>query len=125
MRGIQWLIFGVVAIAVVILGLLLLAFTPGFGWIGRGYYGMMRGWCPWCGGIGYLSPIGIIASLVMMIFMWLLPLSLIALLAVGIYWLFRSGRPAGGGVRLHCPNCGAEIQPGWKACPTCGEKLGG
>ena len=24
----------------------------------------------------------------------------------------------------YCSNCGSEIQPSWKACPTCGKALG-
>lgn len=24
---------------------------------------------------------------------------------------------------MNCPNCHGEVQPGWKACPACGEKL--
>ena len=24
---------------------------------------------------------------------------------------------------MNCPNCHSEVQPGWKVCPACGEKL--
>jgi len=28
-------------------------------------------------------------------------------------------------VTIKCPHCGADVQPFWKACPACGEKLEG
>jgi hypothetical protein len=49
--------------------------------------------------------------------MFLWPLLFIGAAVVGIVWLMR-GQPT-----TRCIHCGGAVQPGWKACPQCGEKI--
>ncbi len=74
MRKVNWLVVGFISIVVV-----LLLFGGGMmmGSWGNGGYGMMNNW-------GY-SPFGWIG----MLFMWLIPIGLIALAVFGVVWLVR------------------------------------
>jgi hypothetical protein len=94
-----------------------------------GGYGMMNS-----GSNGYISPLGWLG----MLWMWLIPLGLLLLVAVGIAALFGS-RPAPvqpgfapastltpatptASERL-CQSCGKAAQPDWNSCPYCGQLL--
>jgi len=127
-RGSMWLVFALIVIGVVALGLVVLSLLPGLRWGGMRSYGMggmMAGFCPWCGGTGFLSPWGLLAGLTMLLFMIAIPLGFVALLAIGVMWLVRSAGRFRVGKALSCPHCGREVQPGWKVCPHCGGKLEG
>jgi hypothetical protein len=62
-----------------------------------------------------------------MITMLLWPVLFIGLIVLGVVWLVRSiGAPAAPlppAATLSCAHCGKPLQPGWKACPYCGEKV--
>ena len=85
--------------------------------------GMFSGWSMMRSGMidrwGY-SPFGWIV----MIFMWLIPISLIALAVLGIVWLICSAvgfnSPATDRV---CPNCGKRVQTDLQNCPYCETSL--
>lgn len=119
-RGRDWLLVGLIAAGVVVLGLLLLAFVPGLGrWTGM--WGPMGRFCPWCGGRGTTGPWNFLGGLLLCG----LPLVLLALVVLGVVWFAssqgRSTSPPPGTTR--CPACGQAVQPGWRACPYCGEPL--
>jgi hypothetical protein len=128
----KWIVVTLVVASVVVVGCLVLTlfgFALGWGSLGSPDP-QMRGdrmgeMCPWCGGTGYRTPWASVAGVVMVLFVVALPLGLIALLIVGGAWLVRSARssPAPRNEPLDCPSCGREVEPGWKACPHCGERL--
>ena len=129
-QGGRWLVFAVTVVGVVTVGLVVLVLlVPGLGWGGmRPYgYGMggrgTGGYCPWCGGTGFQSPWGTLASMFALLFLLVIPIGFLALLVAGIVWLARSaGRPRSA-ESLNCPHCAGEVEPGWKACPSCGERM--
>ena len=114
-----WLIFGLTAAIVVIVGLLALSlFLVGGRWGGM----MMGPDCPWCGGRGMLGPLGWLGSALACA----VPLLLLILAAVGVVWFAASQRPRRQDDQaLICPECGREVQPDWRACPYCGHGLEG
>ncbi len=89
-----WIVIG--AVALFALGLIGGMFVP-FGWNNTAYgygcangwngYGMMgfRGYMPMMGGWG-MTPFGFLG----MLFMWLIPLGVLALIVGGIFWLVRA-----------------------------------
>ncbi len=114
----QWIIgLGVVVIvAAVGVSALWPLFAAGAGWTGTGMMGpghMMGGWGMPFFGLG----------------MMLWPLLIVGLVVIGTVWLVRNLRqpvpapapPAS--VSQACADCGNPLQPGWKACPDCGEKV--
>lgn len=62
-----------------------------------------------------------------MIAMLLWPVLVIGLIVLGAVWLVRNiGTPAAPqppAAAMNCAHCGKPLQPGWKACPYCGEKV--
>jgi hypothetical protein len=87
---------------------------PGWMMGGGGYGPMMGGW-------GY-SPFGWIG----MIFMWLIPVTLVVVVVFGIIWLVRATAGVGGSnlsATRTCPNCGRAAQADWRTCPYCGQAL--
>jgi hypothetical protein len=71
------------------------------------------------GGWGY-SPFGWIG----MLFMWLIPIGVIALIVFGIVALVRnSGNPTLQSSQSACPNCAKSVQADWQNCPYCGTAL--
>jgi RNA polymerase subunit RPABC4/transcription elongation factor Spt4 len=107
----KWIVFGLIGVAVIVVGCLILALLGvAVGWGTWGSSGphmrgdRMEGICPWCGGAEYQTP-----------WNWV----------VGGVWLARSTKPTSPHVdeSLACPNCGKEVEPGWKVCPNCGERL--
>ncbi|MFQ5596268.1 MAG: zinc ribbon domain-containing protein [Anaerolineae bacterium] len=114
--GRELAVFGVVVVAVLLGGLLLLGLFWGLGGMG---FGMMG---PGMMGPGMMGGFGA--------FWWLLaclfPLGLIALLVLGAVWLLGTAR---GGQGPHstsedtCPSCGRPVQTDWQVCPHCGTPL--
>ena len=111
MKKVNWWIVGTIAVLVAFL-----LFGGGMmsGW-GVGGYGMMsRGYSPfgWFGmGIG-------------MLFMWLVPVGILALIVFGITSLTRNnGNPTPPASQASCSNCGKGIQTDWQTCPYCGTSL--
>ena len=112
-------VISVVVLLVILAGIFLLGggrYGSGFGMNpGMGGYrgGMMGNWgFGWFGGI-------------MMVFMWLVPLGLIALVVVGIVFLVRaldSNRGLAAPTR-NCPNCGRSVRNDWHNCAYCGHQL--
>ncbi len=121
MKKVNWLVIG---IAVVIL--LLFLFGGGMMLGGWGYhgYGMMGGY-GWPGMMGWgYSPFGWFGMGLGMLFMWLIPIGVLALIVFGVAALVRN---TGNGVQSPaskpCPNCGKGIQADWQNCPYCGTAL--
>jgi hypothetical protein len=114
MKKINWLVVTVIGVIV-----LLFLFGGGMmsGWGYRGSWGMMGG--PGMMGWGY-SPFGWIG----MIFMWLIPVGIIALTVLGVAWLVRNvGNSTPPSIQNPCPNCGKGTQADWQNCPYCGTAL--
>jgi zinc-ribbon domain len=111
MNKINWTVVVIIAIALLLVASL-------FGGRGYGGWGMMGPGM--MGGWGF-SPFGWVG----MIFMWLIPLGLIVLVALGVVWLVRA---VGSGKQSAlpgqaCPSCGRTVQTDWRNCPHCGTQL--
>ena len=120
-EGLKWLVFASIVIGVIIVGLLILTFVPGLGW------GWTRpsGYWMW-NRADFLNPWHFLANVTIALLMLAIPPSHIAWLVMAAIWLARSAEePSPAGEALNCPHCEGELQPGWKACPHCGEKLEG
>jgi uncharacterized membrane protein len=116
MKKINWLVVSVISVVV-----LLFLFGGGMmagGWSYRGW-GMMGGPGGMMGGWGY-SPFGWIG----MLFMWLIPIGVIALIVFGIVAQVRnSGNPTLPSSQSACSNCAKSVQADWQNCPHCGTAL--
>lgn len=115
MNRINWTavaVFAIVALLVFLVGASLLG---GWGYRSWGMMGpgMMGQWG--CGSFGWIG----------MIFMWLIPLSLLVLVVLGIVWLVRAVGSGGNSASQErsCPTCGRGVQVDWRNCPHCGETL--
>ena len=95
----------------------------GYGMMGNGGYGMMNGYGGHMG--GWSSPFGWFGMGLGMIFMWLIPVGVIALIVFGVVALTRNvGTNApNASTTASCPNCGKSVQADWKNCPHCGTAL--
>ena len=81
-----------------------------------GGYGMMGNW-------GY-SPFGWFGMGLGMLFMWLIPIGILALAVYGVVALARnSGNNTPATPQSPCPNCGKGTQADWQNCPHCGAAL--
>jgi hypothetical protein len=79
-------------------------------------YGMMGGRGMMGGGMmGGFLPFGG--------FMFLGPLLFTGLIVLGVVWLVRALTPIQPAATTACTHCGKTLQPNWKACPYCGEKV--
>lgn len=115
MKKVNWYIIGTIAVV----ALLLLLGTSmisgwgfhGYGMMGRG--GMMGNW-------GY-SPLGWFGMAGGMLLMWVIPISVLALIVYGIVSLARNA--AGPTPTMSCPTCGKGLQADWQNCPHCGTTL--
>jgi hypothetical protein len=124
MNKVNWtmvVVFTVVLVFAFLVGLSLFG-----GWL-YGGWGMMgaRGMGPGMMGRWGFSPSGWVGMFGMM-FMWLIPLGILALVVLGIVGLFRSVSKGGGGPVTPdrtCPSCGRAIQADWQHCPFCGQTL--
>ncbi len=121
-KTLQWIIgiAVVLIVASIIFSTVMPFFFPrtgpgSYGMMGPGYGGMMGGYGMPFFGLG-------------MITMLLWPVLIIGLIVLGVVWLVRSlGTPAAPqppAAAIYCAHCGKPLQPGWKACPYCGEKVG-
>ncbi len=104
------------------------AVTAYGGMMGPEHWGMMgRGLNPghMLGGFGVRAPFFGLAGLGMLA----VPLLLIGLVVLGLAALLRRNPPAAAPLppapvaTVPCAHCGQPLQPGWKACPNCGEKV--
>ena len=89
---------------------------------------------PRTGGYGMMGP-GMMGGFGMgmpffgfgMITMLLWPALFIGLIIIGVVWLVQNigthTAPQSPAATANCAHCGKPLQPGWKACPYCGEKL--
>lgn len=115
MKKVNWWIVSISAIIAI-----LFLFGGGMMWGGRGYgmmgHGMMGNW-------GY-SPFGWFGMGLGMIFTWLIPIGVIALIVFGVAALVRNtGNPPQAASQTSCPNCGKGTQADWQNCPYCGTAL--
>jgi len=118
MKKTNWL-----AVSLIVIAVLLALFWIGtmFGGGNRGYGGMMGGY----GGMmnwGF-SPFGWFGMGLGMIFMWLIPIGIIALVVYGVVALTRNAGNNTPVSSTPCPNCGKGVQADWKNCPYCGTAL--
>jgi uncharacterized membrane protein len=118
MKKINWLIVGMITtIALLFLfGGGMMAGTYGYrGW-GMMGPGMMGGW-------GY-SPFGWFGMGIGMLFMWLVPVGILALIVFVVASLVRNnGNPAPLASQTPCHHCGKSTQADWQNCPYCGTTL--
>jgi len=127
-KTLQWIIgiAVVLIVASIIFSTVMSFFFPR---TGPGGYGMM-GPSHMFGGGGMMGGFGMPFFGLGMITMLLWPALIIGLIVLGVVWLVRSlGTPAApqppaAAIREACAHCGKPLQPGWKACPYCGEKVG-
>ena len=106
------IIIGIIVLLVVLAGIFLLGNFGFSGWRGMGP-GMMGNW-----GFGLFG-------VIMMLFMWLIPVGLLVLTVLGVILLVRAlgnGRGPAPSART-CPNCGRNVQNDWRNCPHCGQEL--
>lgn len=119
MKNVNWWIVSIVAILAI-----LFLFGGGMMWGNRGY-SMMGGY----GGSGMMgnwgySPFGMFGMGLGMIFMWLIPIGILALIVFGVISLVRTtGNPPKAISLTPCTNCGKGMQADWQNCPYCGNAL--
>lgn len=121
MKKDNWWIIGIAAVVI-----LLLSFGGGMissgGWGYRGG-GMMGGYGGMMGNWGY-SPLGWFGMGLGMLFMWLIPLGVLALIVYGVAALARNnGNSTPFPAQTPCPNCTKGVQTNWSNCPYCGTAL--
>lgn len=118
MKKINWT---TVAVFVVVVLLAFMIGTSLFGRWGCCGYGMMGGYG---GHMGWgFSPFGWFGMGLGMLFMWLIPLGVIALIVYGVVTLTRNAGNNPPASSTPCPNCGKGVQVDWQNCPYCGTKL--
>ncbi len=128
MKKINWLML---LVFVVVMGLAFLAGVTMFGFSRNGISGLFfmpgrQGGIPGGGGhMGWgFSPPGWLIMGFAMLFMWLIPVGLIALVIYGIVALVRgTGHSSTPLTQRTCPNCGKSTQADWLTCPYCGTAL--
>ena len=112
MKKVNWWIVGTV---VILASILLFGGGMMSGWRSGGYGGHMS----W----GY-SPFGWLGMGIGMLFMWLVPIGLLAFVVYGVVALTRnSGNNTPVTSQSPCPNCGKDTQSDWQTCPYCGTSL--
>ena len=90
-------------------------------WGGRGYR-MMGGGYGMMGNRGF-SPFGWFGMGLGMLFMWLIPIGIVALTIYGVAALVRNTVNNPPVIQATCPNCGKGTQTDWRNCPFCGTTL--
>ena len=90
-----------------------------------GGYGMLGGYGrPSMMGNWGFSPFGWFGMGFGMLFMWLIPVGIVALIVYGVVALTRNaGNNTPAALSKSCPNCGKGVQADWKNCPHCGTAL--
>lgn len=121
MKKTNWL-----AVSLIVIVALLAFFWIGtmFGG-GYGGYGMMDGYGrpSMMGNWGY-SPFNWFGMGLGMIFIWLIPIGILALIVFGVVSLVRNtGNPPQSTSLTPCANCGKGTQADWQTCPYCGNAL--
>ena len=119
MKKTNWLAVSLIVIVVLLvffwIGTMFGGGHGGYGMMGNRGYGMMNS--------GY-SPFGWFGMGFGMLFMWLIPIGVIALVVYGVVALTRNaGNNAPIASSTPCPNCGKGVQADWKNCPHCGTAL--
>ena len=124
-KGLQWTI-GISVVLIVIamvVSAILPFFAPRLGWANGYGYGMMGPGHMFGGG----SMMGGFGMPFFGFFMWLVPLLFVGLVVLGIIWLVKSvatpATPQLPAATMACVHCNKPLQPGWKACPYCGERV--
>lgn len=118
MKKTNWLTITIVGVIALLVLFWIGAMIGGWGYGGYGMMGrgMMGNW-------GY-SPFGWFGMGLGMIFMWLIPIGILALLAFGIVSVVRNtGNPPPTISLTPCTNCGKGTQADWQNCPYCGTTL--
>lgn len=119
MKKVNWWIVGIVAVLAV-----LFFFGGGMMW-GNRSYGMMSGY----GGHGMMGnwgnpAFGWFGMGLGMIFMWVIPIGIVALIVYGVIALVRQiGNSPQVAPQNSCANCGKGVQTDWQKCPYCGNAL--
>ncbi len=122
-RTLQWIIG--IAVVLMVVAIIFSIIAPFF-FPRTGGYGMMG---PGMMGSGMMGGLGLSTFGPGMITMLLWPVLIIGLIVLGVVWLVRNigmaaaPQPPAAAVREACAHCGKPLQPGWKACPYCGEKV--
>jgi len=119
MKKVNWWIVGIIAVLAAVF-----LFGGGMATGGWGYqgYGMMGG-PGMMGNWGY-SPFGWFGMGIGMLFMWLIPVGILALIVFSVASLVRNnGNPAPSNSQTPCPHCGKGTQADWQNCPYCGTAL--
>ena len=113
-KGLQWIIG--IGVALIVLTMVFSTIAPYiFPNTSGGYgYGMGPGMMGGYGGFGFMPFGG---------FMFLGPILFIGLVVLGVVWLVRALTPTQPVAPTTCTHCGKTLQPNWKACPYCGEKV--
>lgn len=115
-KTLQWTIG--ISVILIVLAMVFSTVAPYiFSNVGGDYgYGMMggRGMMGGYGGFGFMPFGG---------FMFLGPLLFVGLIVLGVVWLVRALTPVQPVAAATCTHCGKTLQPNWKACPYCGEKV--
>jgi hypothetical protein len=117
MKKINWWAVATVGLLAVVI-LFGAGMFGGWGYRGWGMMGpgMMGNW-------GY-SPVGWFGMGLGMLFMWLIPIGIIALIVFGVASLMRNtGNTSQTSSLTPCSNCGKGIQADWRNCPYCGTAL--
>lgn len=124
LRKRKWLIYALLATGLAVIGLLFFTLNRGPLVTGfQAYETEADDLCLWCGDnrptdIGDMLGTGLIILLILIV-----PSGHIALL---ITVAIRFNRlPPARAPRHPCPHCRQGIEPQWKACPYCGEKIQG
>lgn len=118
-KGLQWTI-GISVVLIVlafVFSTVYPLFAPQTAWNG---YGMM-GPGHMFGGRGMMGGFGMpFFGLGMLV----VPLLFVGLVVLGVVWLVKNvAAPQPSAATTACAHCGKPLQPGWKACPHCGEKV--
>lgn len=122
MKKTNWLVIGIVSIVAI-----LILFWVGT-MFGGGYrsYGMMNGYGMMGGNRGMMggfSPFDMFGMGLGMLFIWIIPVGLVALAVYGVVSLARNTGPNVSTSLPSCPNCGKTTQADWQNCPHCGTTL--
>ncbi len=127
-----WVIALFTAAIVFISGMALInwAFTPELRTYAQSGWGMWGGGCPMCGaGFSAVGGPWTTWRVGISIFMFVIPIGMLFLLALGVVWLIRTVGTTSHNFtiakqgQMPCPTCGRPVAPAWVVCPYCGTPL--